>query len=168
MSTLSVNGPAVSRRGSVSTYVSDAVDALARFLTRWSVPALRVALGLVFLGFGVLKFFPGASPAEVVAERTIDTLTLGLVHGTVAVVATAVVECFIGITLVTGYWLRAGLVVMAGAFVGILAPTVLYFDELFGSGMTLLGQYVLKDVVLVAAATVVGAYALGARLRRTA
>ncbi|MBE7700102.1 DoxX family membrane protein [Oerskovia sp. Sa1BUA8] len=168
MSTLSVNGPAFSRRGSVATSVSDAVDALARFLTRWSVPALRVALGLVFLGFGALKFFPGASPAEVVAERTIDTLTLGLVHGTVAVVLTAVVECFIGLTLVTGYWLRAGLVVMAGAFVGILAPTALFFDELFGSGMTLLGQYVLKDVVLVAAAAVVGAYALGARLRRTA
>ena len=167
MSTLSVDGPAISRRGSVSTPLSDAVDALARLLTRWSVPALRVSLGLVFLGFGILKFFPGASPAEVVAERTIDTLTLGLVHGSVAVVGAAVVECFIGITLVTGYLLRAGLVVLAGAFVGILAPTVLFFDELFGSGMTLLGQYVLKDVVLVAAATVVGAYALGARLRRT-
>lgn len=166
MSTLSVDGPAISRRGSVSTHLSDAVDALARLLTRWSVPALRVSLGLVFLGFGILKFFPGASPAEVVAERTIDTLTLGLVHGSVAVIGTAVVECFIGITLVTGYLLRAGLVVLAGAFVGILAPTVLFFDELFGSGMTLLGQYVLKDVVLVAAATVVGAYALGARLRR--
>ncbi|MHA7135639.1 DoxX family membrane protein [Oerskovia turbata] len=168
MSALSVNGLAISRRGSVSTFVSDAVDALARFLTRWSVPALRVALGLVFLGFGVLKFFPGASPAEVIAERTIDTLTFGLVHGAVAVIATAVVECLIGLTLVTGYWLRAGLVVMAGAFVGILAPMALFFDELFASGMTLMGQYVLKDVVLVAAATVVGAYALGARLRRAA
>ena len=165
MSTLSVDGQAISRRGSVSTHLSGAVDALARVLTRWSVPALRVALGLVFLGFGVLKLFPGASPAEVVAERTIDTLTLGLVHGPVAVIGTAVVECFIGITLVTGYLLRAGLVVMAGAFVGILAPTVLFFDELFGSGMTLLGQYVLKDVVLVAGAAVVAAVALGARLR---
>src|SRR5690606_41203715 len=43
--------------------VDAAVAATARFLTRWSVPALRVALGLVFLGFGVLKLVPGASPA---------------------------------------------------------------------------------------------------------
>ncbi|MFC7878818.1 DoxX family membrane protein [Isoptericola sp. NPDC057391] len=142
-----------------------AVTALARFLTRWSVPALRVALGLVFLGFGILKFFPGASPAEEIAGRTVETLTLGLVPAATAVVLVAVMETFIGLTLVSGRLLRAGLVVLAVAMVGILSPVALFGDELFGHGMTLLGQYVLKDVVLVAGAAVVGAAALGARLR---
>ncbi|MFE5337038.1 DoxX family membrane protein [Isoptericola sp. NPDC056573] len=142
-----------------------AVTALARFLTRWSVPALRVALGLVFLGFGVLKFFPGASPAEQIAGRTVETLTLGLVPAATAVVLVAVMETFIGLTLVSGRLLRVGLVVLAVAMVGILSPVALFGDELFGHGMTLLGQYVLKDVVLVAGAAVVASCALGARLR---
>ncbi|MFI2102257.1 DoxX family protein [Isoptericola sp. NPDC019693] len=142
-----------------------AVSALARFLTRWSVPALRVALGLVFLGFGVLKFFPGASPAEEIAGRTVETLTFGLVPATTAVILVAVMETFIGLTLVTGRLLRVGVVVLAVAMVGILSPVALFGDELFGHGMTLLGQYVLKDVVLVAGGAVVAAASLGARLR---
>ena len=40
------------------------------------ITALRISLGLVFLGFGVLKFFPGMSPAAELAERTIGALTL--------------------------------------------------------------------------------------------
>jgi len=145
--------------------VDAAVTATARFLTRWSVPALRVALGLVFLGFGVLKFFPGASPAESIAARTVETLTLGLVGGTAAVIFTAVLETFIGLTLVTGRLLRTGLIALAVAMAGILSPIVLFAGELFGHGMTLLGQYVLKDLVLVAGAAVVAAVALGARLK---
>ncbi|MFE7407535.1 DoxX family protein [Isoptericola sp. NPDC057559] len=142
-----------------------AVTALARVLARWSVPALRVALGLVFLGFGVLKLFPGASPAEEIAARTVETLTFGLVPGEAAVLLTAVMETFIGLTLLSGRLLRTGLAVLAVAMVGILSPVALFGDELFGHGMTLLGQYVLKDVVLVAGAAVVAAVALGARLR---
>lgn len=168
MSSMSAPGPVAvggARLDTVRTAVSDGVAALARVLTRWSVPALRVALGLVFLGFGALKLVPGASPAAQIAERTIDTLTFGLVHGTAAVLLTAAVECFIGATLVTGRLLRTGLVVLAGAMVGIMSPVVLFAGELFGSGMTLMGQYVLKDVVLVAGAAVVAAAALGARMR---
>jgi|SRR6478609_4249489 len=149
----------------VTGRVDTAVVATARFLTRWSVPALRVALGLVFLGFGVLKFVPGASPAEEIAARTVETLTFGLVGGTAAVLLTAVLETFIGLCLVTGRFLKVGLVALAVAMAGILSPIVLFAGDLFGHGMTLLGQYVLKDLVLVAGAAVVAAVALGARLK---
>ncbi|MEN5074910.1 DoxX family membrane protein [Isoptericola cucumis] len=154
--------------GRVARWADTAATALALFLTRWSVPALRVALGLVFLGFGALKLFPGASPAETIAARTVETLTLGLVPGAAAVVLTALMEIFIGITLVSGRLLRLGLLVLAVAMVGILSPVALFGAELFGQGVTLMGQYVLKDVVLVAGAAVVAAVALGARLRREA
>ncbi|MFF3063491.1 DoxX family protein [Oerskovia sp. NPDC057915] len=140
------------------------VVALAAHLTRWSVPALRVTLGLVFLGFGVLKFLPGASPAEQIVTQTVGALTFGVVEGTAAVVLTAVVETFIGLTLLTGRALKVGLVVLAVALVGMMSPVVLFAGELFGDGMTLMGQYVLKDVVFVAAAAVVAAVTLGARL----
>src|SRR5688572_32233660 len=102
------------------TPVQRTVRVVAVWLTAHSITALRVSLGLVILGFGALKFIPGASPAEDLAIRTTDVLTLGLVSGTVAVVATAVLETFIGITLLTGIGLRAGLIAMTGWLVGIM------------------------------------------------
>ncbi len=133
-------------------------------LARYSVTALRVSLGVVFLAFGALKFVPDASPAAALVERTIDALTFGVVSGTAAVVLTAIVECFIGITLVTGRFVRTGLVVLAGALVGIMSPLVLFAGDMFPSGTpTIEAQYVFKDIVLAAAALVIGAKALGAR-----
>ncbi|MGH3678933.1 MAG: DoxX family protein [Natronosporangium sp.] len=141
-----------------------ATTRLAGWLTGHSIPILRVSLGLVFLTFGVPKFFPGASPAEELVVRTIETLTLGVVSGGTALLLTAIVECFIGLTLVTGKLLRVGLLVMAGALVGIMSPLALFFTDLFPGAPTLEAQYVLKDIVLVAAGLVVAAVALGARL----
>jgi uncharacterized membrane protein YphA (DoxX/SURF4 family) len=141
------------------------VARLHGLLERHSVSLLRVNLGLVFLVFGVLKFFPGYSPAAEIAAATLDRLTFGLLHGHTAVLVTAVTETVIGLTLVTGRFLRLGLVVLAGAMVGIMAPLVLFTGELFPHGPSLMGQYVLKDVVLVAAGLVVAAQALGSRLR---
>ena len=139
---------------------------LAEVLARHSITALRISLGLVFLGFGVLKFFPGMSPAAELAERTIGTLTFGLVGPTAALLLTAVMETVIGLTLVTGLFLRTGLVILAGALVGIMSPLVLFYGELFpAGGPTLTGQYVVKDIVLACAGAVIGAAALGARLR---
>jgi hypothetical protein len=115
----------------------------------------------VFLGFGALKFVPGASSAQELAERTLEKLSLGIVSGETALLVTAVAECFIGVTLVTGKLLRAGLIVLAASMVGILSPLVLFFHDLFPGAPTLEGQYVLKDFVLVAAGLVIAAQALG-------
>jgi putative oxidoreductase len=140
-------------------------DVAVRWLSRYSVAVLRVSLGVVFFAFGILKFFPGASPAEALVERTIDTLTLGVIHGRTAVVITALMECFIGATLVTGKLVRTGLAVLAGALVGIMSPLVLFFSDMFPGGTpTLEAQYVFKDIVLAAAGLVIAAVSMGARL----
>jgi uncharacterized membrane protein YkgB len=136
---------------------------IATALGRHSVDILRVSLGLVFLGFGALKFFPGASPAEALVMRTIDTLTLGVIDGrNAAVLLTALMECFIGLTLVTGKFLRTGLLVLGLSLVGIMSPLVLFFGDLFPGTPTLEAQYVLKDIVLAAAGLVIAAKALAA------
>jgi putative oxidoreductase len=135
-------------------------DRIATVLGRHSVDILRVSLGLVFLGFGVLKFFPGASPAEALVMRTLDTLTLGIIDGRNAVLLTALMECFIGLTLVTGKFLRTGLLVLGLSLVGIMSPLVLFFGDLFPGTPTLEAQYVLKDIVLAAAGLVIAAKAL--------
>ena len=85
-----------------------------------------------------------------------------------ALLFTAVTETIIGVTLLTGRFVRVGLVVMAVALVGILSPLALFPDQMWsGNGPTLLGQYVFKDIVLTAGGLVVAAYALGARLHRS-
>lgn len=127
------------------------------WLGRYSVDILRISLGLIFLGFGLLKFFPGASPAEALVMRTLETLTFGVIEGRNAVLLTAAMECFIGLTLVSGKFLRTGLLVLGAALVGIMSPIVLFFGDLFPGTPTLEAQYVLKDIVLAAAALVIAA-----------
>ena len=53
--------------------------AVTRWMARSGPVLLRVSLGVVFLWFGALKFFPDLSPAQDLATRTISVLTMGLV-----------------------------------------------------------------------------------------
>lgn len=149
----------------LQTAYTNAISALSTWLNTHSITVLRVSLGLVFLGFGVLKFVPGLSPAEDLAVATVDRLTLGIVSGQAALLLTATMETVIGLTLVTGRLVRVGLVVLAGALVGIMSPLVLFPSDLFGGGPTIVAQYVVKDVVLIAGGLVVAAHTLGGRIR---
>ncbi|KRC62887.1 DoxX family protein [Agromyces sp. Root81] len=146
---------------------ANAAQAVAqRFLARAGVPALRVSLGLVFLVFGVLKFFPGLSPVEALVTRTWNVLSFGVVDGYAALALTATLEVFVGVTLVTGVLLRVGLLALAVTFVGVFSPLVFFGGELFtAGGPTLTAQYILKDVVLVAAAMVIAAKAFSRPIR---
>jgi putative oxidoreductase len=149
----------------LQTAYANAISALSAWLNTHSITILRVSLGLVFLGFGVLKFVPGLSPAEDLAVATVDRLTLGIVSGQAALLLTATMETVIGLTLVTGRFVRVGLVVLAGALVGIMSPLALFPGDLFGEGPTIVAQYVVKDVVLIAGGLVVAAHTLGGRIR---
>jgi putative oxidoreductase len=144
------------------------LDALAtRWLARYSMPLLRISLGVIFLGFGILKFVPGLSPAEDLAEDTMGKLTFGVIHGGIGLVLVATLETAIGVCLVTGRYLRVGIGLLGLAMVGVLSPLVLFPGLLFGRRFhapTLEGQYVLKDLVLLAAALVVAAGAQGGRI----
>lgn len=139
---------------------------LVGWLARYSIVLLRVSLGLVFLGFGLLKFFPGASPAEDLAERTMDALTLGLIPGNVGIIGVAVLETAIGLSLTTGRYQRLGLALLGMAMVGVLSPVILFYGDLFPEPFqpTLAAQYVLKDIVLLAAGLVVAAGGRGGRI----
>jgi len=137
-----------------------AENVLHHTLVRHSVTALRLAIGAVFLGFGVLKFFPGVSPAENLTKAATHLLTFGLIPGGVSIVAIATLECFIGACLLAGRWMRLAIWLLALEFVGILSPLVLLPGRLFAGphdAPTLEGQYVLKDIILVAAGMVVAA-----------
>lgn len=132
--------------------------AIHAWLRAHSITLLRVAVGFVILVFGVLKFFPGVSPAEELTIKTTDALSFGLVPGHIAIVIVATLETVIGLLLVTGAFVRVAVYLLAGQLIGILAPLVLFTERLFSgphSAPTLEGQYVIKDLIIVAAGFVV-------------
>lgn len=140
-------------------------------LTRWSarhaVTALRISVGIVFLWFGVLKFFPGMSPAQELASRTIGLLSLGLVPPSVSVPLLALLETTIGLGLVTGRYLRATVLLLLLQMAGTVTPLVLFPSETFTRfpiAPTLEGQYIIKNLVLVSAAILIGATVRGGML----
>jgi uncharacterized membrane protein YkgB len=140
---------------------------ITRAMARHGVTALRISLGVVFLWFGALKFFPGLSPAQDLATRTIDHLTFGLVPAKVSIPVLAAWECAIGLGLIAGVFLRATLLLLFAQMVGTVTPLVLFPSEAFTRfpyAPTLEGQYIIKNIVLVTAAIVIGATVRGGGL----
>ncbi|MEP6639250.1 MAG: hypothetical protein ABJC39_07850 [Chloroflexota bacterium] len=122
---------------------------------------------MLFLWFGALKFFPGLSPAEDLAARTIKELSGGLIVTAVSLPVLAAWECLIGLGLLTGRFLRATLFLLAVQMIGTLTPLILFPAETFTRfpiAPTLEGQYIIKNVVLIGAAMVVGATVWGGGL----
>lgn len=147
-----------------------AFQAIDRRVTQWlaehGLTLLRISLGAVFIWFGVLKFWPGLSPADQLATETIDQLSFGLVTPDVARVLLAILETVIGIGLITGKFMRFTLLLLVGQMLGAATPLFLFPEVTWSSPFvpTLEGQYILKNVVLVSAALTIGATVRGGRL----
>ena len=139
----------------------DKIDAsINRWLVRYSVILLRISMGAVFFGFGVLKFFPNVSPAQSIATQTLNLITFGLLPATISRVFVASLECAIGLCFLSGKFLRIAVWLLLFELIGILSPLVLVPGELFTGPFhapNLLGQYVLKDVILAGAGMVIAA-----------
>jgi uncharacterized membrane protein YkgB len=143
----------------------DPIDrTLTAFMARYGLALMRVALGIIFLWFGALKFFPGLSPAQDLATRTIDMLTLGMVGPAVSIPLLAAWECAIGLGLMSGRFLRATLLLLFAQMVGTMLPILFFPAETFTRfpyAPTLEGQYIIKNLVLVTAGLVLGATVRG-------
>lgn len=146
----------------------DTIDVkITHWMARSGLPLLRISLGVVFFWFGVLKFFPGLSPAQDLAARTITILSFGLVTPAVSVPLLATWECVIGLGLLTGKFMRATLLLLGVQMMGTITPLVLFPGEVFTRvpyAPTLEGQYIIKNIVLVSAAIVLGAAVRGGGL----
>ena len=143
-------------------------DRLDRRITTWmaryGLLLLRLSLGIVFFWFGFLKFFPGLSPAAELATRTIETLSFGLVPPSVSIYILAVWECLIGLGLLVGRYMRVTLLLLFVQMIGTVSPVFLFPADVFTRipyAPTLEGQYIIKNMVLVSAALVLGATVRG-------
>ena len=120
---------------------------------------LRISIGVVFVWFGVLKFFPGVSAAQDLAIRTIELLTFGLVPEVLIINGLALWEVVIGIGLITGKFMRETLLLLFLQMMGTFTPIFLFPGEVFNHipyAPTLEGQYIIKNIVIISAALVLG------------
>lgn len=137
---------------------------LTNWMAQYGILVLRVALGIVFFWFGFLKFFPGLSPAETLATRTIETLTFGIITPEIALPLLAVWESLIGLGLIFGVFMRATLLLLFLQMLGTITPVFLFPSEvfvIFPIAPTLEGQYIIKNIVLISAGLVLGATVRG-------
>jgi len=145
-------------------YISVADLGITSWMARYGLSLLRLSLGVVFLWFGALKFFPQMSPAQDLAIRTISLLSGGLLPPSVSLPLLAGWECLIGIGLLVGRRLRVILLLLYAQMLGTLTPIVLFPHEVFSRipyAPTLEGQYIIKNLVLISAGIVVGATVRG-------
>jgi uncharacterized membrane protein YphA (DoxX/SURF4 family) len=132
-------------------------------VTTWmashSMVLLRLSLGGVFLWFGLLKFFPDLSPAEVLVQRTLDTLTWGYLSPHLALPLLALWETAIGLGLLLGVYRFITLALLFLHMGGTLTPLVLFPHDVFAHipyAPTLEAQYILKNLVFISVGCVIG------------
>lgn len=126
---------------------------IARQMDRLGIPTLRVALGVVFIWFGGLKVIGGSPAADLVAA------TVYVVPPELFVPILGVWEVLIGLCLLYRPLIRVGILLlflqMPGTFLPIiLLPEVVFVT--FPHELTVEGQYIVKNLVIIGAALVVG------------
>lgn len=117
----------------------------------YGIFALRVALGVVYIWFGVLKFFNGASPAAKLATDTMSAMTFHIVPADVSRPLLALMETLIGLGFLSGRARRLTGAVFLVQVAGAMSSVVLAHGEIWRAAPfvpTLTGQYVIKDLIL--------------------
>ena len=123
--------------------------ALIEGTRRYSIPVLRVALGIVFLWFGLLKVF-GVSPVADMVVRTAYFLPPKL-----ALVGMGVLETIIGLGLLSGIAMRFTLALffiqMLGTFLTVVTRPAMLVQNGNPLVLSVYGEFLLKNLVLIAA-----------------
>lgn len=132
--------------------------AITKWMGRIGHPLLRYALGLVFVWFGIIKPL-GLSPVHGLVASTAILLPPDLF-----VVVIGWWEVAIGLCLLYRPLLRLGIFLLfiqiPGTFIPLVfMPTVTWL--VFPIAPTVEGQYIIKNLVLIGAALVVGSTARG-------
>lgn len=141
--------------------------AIIKWMARNGITYLRVSIGIVFFWFGILKYFPGLSPATDIAVQTIETLTFGIITGGVALFILATIEVVIGIGFMFGIYLRVMIILLLFQMIGTITPIFIFPFETFTRipyAPTLEGQYIIKNIIIISAAFVIGATLRGGKL----
>lgn len=125
---------------------------VARLISRdKKINLISVTIGIVYLWFGMLKFFAGVSPAEDLAKATISRLTFGFLVPEISILLLAIWETVIGLLLISHLFKKFALKLALIHIILTFLP-FLYFPDLVFSvtpfGLSLLGQYIVKNIII--------------------
>jgi uncharacterized membrane protein YkgB len=139
----------------MSDSLFDRIDRhIAGVMTKYGVVALRWTVGIVFIWFGALKLFPGMSPAEELVKNTVYFFDPEWFFPLLGVW-----EMLIGLFLLIRPLVRAAIFLLFLQMPGTFLPLILLPEVCFTAfpfGLTLEGQYIIKNLVIISAALVVG------------
>lgn len=122
-------------------------------MSKYAIPMARLAFGVIFVWFGMLKAL-GMSPAYDLVAATIYWLTPEII-----VPLIGLWEVAIGICLLYPPLTRLGLLLLALQMPATFLPLVLLPDvcfTIFPIGLTLEGQYIIKNLAVIASAFIIG------------
>ena len=127
---------------------------ITKFMSKWGITFLRYSLGVIYIWFGILKPF-GLSPAQELVENTVywfdNPKTFVPILGWWEVV--------IGLTMCIKPLIRVSIfllfIQMPGTFLPLILLPEICFNN-FAFGLTLEGQYIIKNLIIISAALVVG------------
>jgi uncharacterized membrane protein YphA (DoxX/SURF4 family) len=127
----------------------------------YGVTVLRVTLAIVFIWFGALKV-AGKSPVEDLVADTVYWVDAGSF-----VIFLGLWEIAIGVGLILGVALRLVLLLFFAQMLGTFLTVVIHPGIVFRDSnpllLTVTGEFIVKNLVLIAAGIVIGA-----TVRRTA
>jgi uncharacterized membrane protein YkgB len=131
---------------------------ISTFMGRWGTLAVRISFGIIFIWFGILKPL-GISSAEPLVIATVPWLPV--FDGGTWVSIIGWWEVAIGIAFLFRRTIRVAVALLALQMVGTFMPLVLLPDVTFQAGHfpygpTLEGQYIIKNLMIISAALVVG------------
>ncbi|MFI1773693.1 doxx family protein [Thalassobellus citreus] len=115
---------------------------------------LAISIGIIYLWFGALKFFPELSPADQLAKQTISFLTIGILPEMFSIITLAIIEVTIGLCLLFNFQLRNAVIAAILHLILTFIPVLFFPDISFSKApfvLTLVGQYILKNIVIISA-----------------
>lgn len=137
----------------------DTIDQkISQFMQYWGVLALRISFGIIFIWFGILKPI-GISPAEPLILATVQWMPF--FNGDTWVIIIGWWEVVIGLSFLFRKTIRIAIALLALQMVGTFMPLVTLPEVTFQPGHipygpTLEGQYIIKNLMIISAALVVG------------
>src|SRR5262245_16390352 len=147
-----VTGGADTKRDGIRIRLAAGEQRAVALVQRLSLPALRVAMSLVFAWFGALKMADATPVGDLLAH------TVPFVDRHALVPGMGVLEVALGIGLLVGWPYRIILPAMIGHLSGTFLVLVVQPNVAFQHGNPLLltttGEFVVKNLVLISAAMV--------------
>lgn len=137
-------------------YTLDAT--LIHFFRRFSIPAARFGLFVVFFWFGILKVL-GLSPASGLVQRLFEQ-TIPFMSFETFLIWFGIFECVIGLMFIFRGLERIVIPLLFVHMITTFGPLVFLPQETWNAFMvpSLEGQYIIKNLVIIAAAVGIAAH----------